>query len=248
MGILNIFLELCFLAFPNIEILYFGFSKHWNSIFWLFQTLAFWILAFPNIGILDFVISKHGDSKYFFRALFFGFSKYWNSVFWFFQTLEFYILAFSNIGILDFGFSKHWSFGFWLFQTLKFWIFSFPKTGILDFSISKHCEFLIFLFSSIIWTFPNAAGLEIKKMFRSPFGDQPEKYSRQMQIFSRQFVKCKWRVQLIGTGLLIFRAGAEPRNSQKHAKYREIQWKSYQIHVCITYLKRISAIGAIYLP
>ena len=49
--------------------------------------------------------------------------------------------------------------------------------------------------------------------------------------------------QLIGTGLLIFRAGAEPRNSQKHAKYREIQQKSYQIHVCTTYLKLISAIG-----
>ena len=31
--------------------------------------------------------------------------------------------------------------------------------------------------------------LEIKKIFRSPCGDQPEKYSRQMQIFSRQFVK-----------------------------------------------------------
>ena len=29
--------------------------------------------------------------------------------------------------------------------------------------------------------------------------------------------------QLIGTELLILRAGAEPRNSQKHAKYREIQ-------------------------
>ena len=38
-----------------------------------------------------------------------------------------------------------------------------------------------------------ATGLEIKKIFRSPFGDQPENYSRQMQIFSRQFVKCKWR-------------------------------------------------------
>ena len=63
-----------------------------------------------------------------------------------------------------------------------------------------------------------ATGLEIKKIFRLPFGDQPEKYSRQMQIFSRQFVKCKWRPQLIGTGLLIFRAGAEPWNSQKHAK------------------------------
>ena len=37
----------------------------------------------------------------------------------------------------------------------------------------------------------DVAGLEIKKIFRSPFGDQPENYSRQMQIFSRQFVKCK---------------------------------------------------------
>ena len=27
------------------------------------------------------------------------------------------------------------------------------------------------------------AGLEIKKIFRSPFGDQPENYSRQMQIW-----------------------------------------------------------------
>ena len=33
--------------------------------------------------------------------------------------------------------------------------------------------------------------LEIKKIFRSPFGYQPDKYSRQTQIFSRQFVKCK---------------------------------------------------------
>ena len=35
------------------------------------------------------------------------------------------------------------------------------------------------------------SGLEIKKIVRSPFGDQLEKYSRQMQIFSRKFVKCK---------------------------------------------------------
>ena len=32
------------------------------------------------------------------------------------------------------------------------------------------------------------SGLEIKKIPKSPFGDQLEKYSRQMQIFSRQFV------------------------------------------------------------
>ena len=32
-------------------------------------------------------------------------------------------------------------------------------------------------------------GLEIKKkILRLPFGDQLEKYSRQMQMFSRQFV------------------------------------------------------------
>ena len=31
-------------------------------------------------------------------------------------------------------------------------------------------------------------GLEIKKILKSPFGEQLEKYSRQMQIFSLQFV------------------------------------------------------------
>ena len=36
------------------------------------------------------------------------------------------------------------------------------------------------------------AGLEIKKIFRPPFGDKLEKCSRQVQIFSRQFVWCKW--------------------------------------------------------
>ena len=41
------------------------------------------------------------------------------------------------------------------------------------------------------WKFP-WAGLEIKKIFRSPFGDKLEKCSRQVQIFSRQFVWCKW--------------------------------------------------------
>ena len=35
---------------------------------------------------------------------------------------------------------------------------------------------------------PPSTGLEIKKILRSPFGDQLEKYSRQMQILSRQFV------------------------------------------------------------
>ena len=34
----------------------------------------------------------------------------------------------------------------------------------------------------------HSSGLEIKKILWSPFGDQLEKYSRQMQIFSRQFV------------------------------------------------------------
>ena len=35
---------------------------------------------------------------------------------------------------------------------------------------------------------PLKTGLEIKKTLRSPFGNQLEKYSRQMQIFSRHFV------------------------------------------------------------
>ena len=34
------------------------------------------------------------------------------------------------------------------------------------------------------------------------------------------------------TGLLMFRAVAEPQNSGKSAKSRKIRWKSYQIHVC----------------
>ena len=42
-------LEIFFLVFWNIGILYFGISKHWNSVFQYFQI----------IGILDFAISKH---------------------------------------------------------------------------------------------------------------------------------------------------------------------------------------------
>ena len=52
--------------------------------------------------------------------------------------------------------------------------------------------------------------------------------------------------------LLIFRAVAGPRNSGKSSKSRKIHKntqnsikKSYQIHVDTTYLKRISAIGAV---
>ena len=50
-------------GFPDIGILDFGlptfgihcvgFSKHQNSVFWLFQTLEFSILAFPQHGFLD---------------------------------------------------------------------------------------------------------------------------------------------------------------------------------------------------
>ena len=44
--------------------------------------------------------------------------------------------------------------------------------------------------SSFAFSWPNSykAGLEIKKIPRSPFGNQLEKYSSQMQIFSHQFV------------------------------------------------------------
>ena len=34
----------------------------------------------------------------------------------------------------------------------------------------------------------SSAGLKIKKILRLPFGNQLEKYSNQMQIFTRQFV------------------------------------------------------------
>ena len=49
------------------------------------------------------------------------------------------------------------------------------------------------------------------------------------------------------TGLLIFRAVAEPRISSKSAKSHEIPQKSDQIHVGTTYLKVILAVGAAYL-
>ena len=88
--------------FFNIGVLYFGFSKHWNSVFLLFQTLEFWILAFPDIGIQCFAFRKHSSS----RILLF-------------LTLDFSVLPYSNISILDFGVfnigihcfgcSKHWS-------------------------------------------------------------------------------------------------------------------------------------------
>ena len=42
--------------------------------------------------------------------------------------------------------------------------------------------------SEHLFKLPKEAGLEIEKILRSPFGDQLEKYSRQVQIFSRYFV------------------------------------------------------------
>jgi len=68
--------------------------------------------------------------------------------------------------------------------------------SVLDFGDGSHYrnlrEFSLFILyvhehnfeSPWLWD----AGLEIKKIVRSPFGDQLEKFSRQMQIFSRQFV------------------------------------------------------------
>ena len=63
---------------------------------------------------------------------------------------------------------------------------------------------------------------------------------------------------VVYSGLLKFQAVAEPQNSgisaksreidQKHAKYREIRLKFYQIHVGTTFLKLILAIGAVSLP
>ena len=58
---------------------------------------------------------------------------------------------------------------------------------ITDNDAGNNIAFLFFSFSPDV----HYVGLEIKKIFRSPFGYQPDKYSRQTQIFSRQFVKCK---------------------------------------------------------
>ena len=95
-------LELWILTFPDIGILNFGVSKHWNCEFWLSKTLEFWTFPFPNIAIENF-----------------GFSKHCNCDLWLFQTLQFFI----------FGFFKHWKSGFWLFETLTL---AFPNIGILN--------------------------------------------------------------------------------------------------------------------
>ena len=47
-------------------------------------------------------------------------------------------------------------------------------------------EYLVNLITC--WSLEIFTGLEIKKILRSPFGDQLEKYSRQMQIFIRRFL------------------------------------------------------------
>ena len=59
----------------------------------------------------------------------------------------------------------------------------------------------------------------------------------------RKRIQSVWLVQIIIiTGLLIFRAVTDPRNSQKNTKYREIHQKYFQIHVGKTYLMLILAI------
>ena len=51
------------------------------------------------------------------------------------------------------------------------------------------------------------------------------------------------------TGLLIFHVVADPRNSLKNAKYREIRQKYFQIHVGKAYLILILAIRpALFTP
>ena len=109
-----------FVFFFNIGVLYFGFSKHWNSVFllfkdWnpvllLFQTLEFWILAFPDIGIQCFAFCKHSNSRILlFQTLYFSVLPYPNIAILDFAV--FTVLAVPNIGLtVDFvGFSKHWS-------------------------------------------------------------------------------------------------------------------------------------------
>ena len=109
-----------FLPFSNIRVVNFGVFKHWNCKFWLFQTLELRILAIPSTGIVNF-----------------GFSKHWNSLCWLFQILKNWILGLRN---LNFGFSKHcnWILNFCLFQTLEILSFVFSNIGILDFGFFKH--------------------------------------------------------------------------------------------------------------
>ena len=150
------------MAFPNIGILNFGVSKHWNCEFWLFQTLEFCSLGF----------SKHWNCEvWHFQTLEFwilvqpAFSIRWNSEFWLsFQTLEFLILAFPNIGMANFGYSKNWNSLVWAFLNIGMWSWAFPNIEIKNFRYSKHwnCEFWLFQ-TSKLWNlaFPNVGILYV---------------------------------------------------------------------------------------
>ena len=59
-------------------------------------------------------------------------------------------------------------------------------------------------------------GLEIKKILKSPFGDQLEKNSRQMQSFSRQFVNDAVRASNISRGS---QSREIHKNTQNTAKF-----------------------------
>ena len=79
------------------------------------------------------------------------------------------------------------------------------------------------------------SGLEIKKIFRSPFGDKLEKCSRQVQIFSRQFVWCKWSSSQYQLGFCYLARSLsrefheKPENPLKFTIMCQIPWNSREI-------------------
>ena len=62
------------------------------------------------------------------------------------------------------------------------------------------------------------AGLEIKKILKSPFGDQLEKNSRQMQSFSRQFVNDTVRASDISRGSQSLEIHKSTQNTAKFGR------------------------------
>ena len=132
----------------------FDYTKNWNLVLLLLQTLEFWILPFPYNVIQCFISSKHLTFR--FGSVFpdiriqcFSFSKHcmefwilalkknWDSVFCILQTLEFKNFAFRKIVFQCFRIQ---TLEFWIlaFSTLVFSDLAFPNIGIVNFDFSKH--------------------------------------------------------------------------------------------------------------
>ena len=91
-----------------------------------------------------------------------------------------------------------------------------------------------------------SSGLEIKKILKSPFGDQLEKNSRQMQSFSRQFVNDTVRASDISRGSQSLEIHKNTQNTAKFGrnliKYMSVQhvWNVCQLLGLFTLRKLVN--------